>query len=149
MSWELLPPCHTCCRPEPPVGQREKRGLTREYLIFIKNQAFSPSYDLAPSLSHLSRSPLSRLLARRATNRKTEKEKHLDDRRDVPGFVAVVWFVSFTLPSLPSSSCFFFLVFLCVAGRANRRERGEEGPGGIGKEPIHTTARAAWSSIIH
>ncbi len=44
-----------------------------------------------------------------------------------PGFLAVVWFGSSPtlFPFSPSASCHFFSVFLCVAGRAYRRERGE------------------------
>ncbi len=57
-----------------------------------------------------------------------------------PGFFAVVWFGrlhALPLPPLPSESCLSFSVFLCVAGGAYGREKGE----GVCVEPNQTTAR--------
>jgi hypothetical protein len=53
------------------------------------------------------------------------------------GFLAIVWF-SFmdSLPPLPSASCLSFSLFLCVAGRAYRRERWGRSP----NHPNHTAA---------
>jgi hypothetical protein len=50
-----------------------------------------------------------------------------------PGFLVVIWFGSSPIPSahLPSASWLCFSIFLCVVGRAYRRERG-----GRGRSPI-------------
>ncbi len=58
-----------------------------------------------------------------------------------PGCLAVVWFGSspHALPPLPSEICFYFSVFLWVAGRAYWRWGGTKSYGG----------EKAWSSINH
>jgi hypothetical protein len=60
-------------------------------------------------------------------------------------FCRMIWLLSHPLLPLPSASCFSFLVFLCVAGRAYYRER--EGVVGGGDKSYNV--EKAWSSIIH
>ncbi len=64
-----------------------------------------------------------------------------------PGILAVVWFGSSKSqpPPPPSISCLSISVFLCVAGRAYWRKRGEE----VEEEPNHVPARKpVYQSLI-
>jgi hypothetical protein len=58
----------------------------------------------------------------------------------------IIWLLVLPLPPLPSATCLSFSVFLCVAGRADLRERGWVGGGRRAKS---YDREKDWPSVNH